>query len=115
VVFIIVLIFIHRLDVKEIVKLAIRTRLEMVGPFIQSGRWQEAMGSFIFGKHPLDMVSQIFYHFTTTNNNGGSSNNMAKTSVTSANALYHLAILADEICFLAKQRDSNVSIIQWIL
>ena len=94
----------------EIVKMAIRMRLEMVAPFILSGKWQDAMGTFIFGKHPLDFVNQVFYHFTSSTNNGGSSNNMSQTSVTGANALYHLAILADEICFLAKQRDTDVGV-----
>ena len=95
---------------KDIIKLAIRTRLELVAPYVKSGTWPEAMSSFIFGKHPLSVFSQAFYHLTSSVSSGGSSTNMSKNSITGLNAMYHLAILADEICFLTGVRDTDVCV-----
>lgn len=92
-----------KMDTCAIIKYAIKMRLEMVGPYVRNGTWSEAMSSFLFGKHPLDVFSQIFNYLTSTTSRGESPN------VTGFNAVYHLATLADEICFLAGIKDTDIN------
>ncbi|KAL9642491.1 hypothetical protein ABK040_011058 [Willaertia magna] len=95
-----------------IIKEAIRIRLELIAPFVKLDKWSEAMSTFILGNNnPLtnnayQMMNVLSGSITNTN---------PLTSlhqVNGLNALYHLSILADEICYIAGLRDTDI---QWYL
>lgn len=86
---------------RDVLKLAIKTRLEQVAPFVANGTWTEAMSSYIIGpRGPFDALNQIINELTTSRSN---INFEQKSDIFTRNATYQLAIIADEICFLIGQ------------
>jgi ubiquinone biosynthesis protein COQ9 len=93
---------------RDILKLAIKTRLEQVAPFVSNGTWTDAMSSYIIGpRGPFDVVNQIINELTTSTS---STNFDQQSNIFTRNATYQLAILADEICFLMGQhKDTDMN------
>ncbi|KAL0489055.1 ubiquinone biosynthesis protein COQ9, mitochondrial [Acrasis kona] len=91
---------------RDILYEAIKLRLEQVAPFIKNGTWTEAMSAYLIGpRGPLNLVNQLFTQMTST-----SSLQHEANPLHSKNAAYHLAILADELCFLINQhKDTNIN------
>ncbi len=81
-----------RMKPKEVVEHAIKIHLQLLSPFIKSGRWSEAIALGLFGSNEKDT-----FPFSSLITNSTSS-------------LYNIAVIADEICFLAKSTDTDM---QW--
>lgn len=86
---------------RDILRLAIKVRLEQVAPYVANGTWTDAMSSYIIGpRGPLDAFNQVINELTTTRSN---INFDQQSDIFTRNATYQLAILADEISFLMGQ------------